>query len=51
MISSFCVKWEIMIRSKELTYVGMVMVWRTKQYKKAKSDIATREVGRTTLVS
>ena len=31
--------------------MGMVIVGRAKQLKKAASDIATREVGRNTLVS
>ena len=35
--------------SQDFSYVGMVMVWRTEQYWKAPFDMATREVGRTTL--
>jgi hypothetical protein len=34
-----------------LSYVGMVIVGRAEQYPKAWFDIATTEVGRTTLTS
>lgn len=36
---------------QRISYVGIIIVGRAEQDEKTLSDIATREVGRTTLVS